>query len=57
MHEFLKIILHPLYMLTEIWIQIVDGKTWQKYKVWYLVFVPMIVVLMPYFIISTASPA
>ncbi|MDO4442246.1 MAG: hypothetical protein Q4B81_08680 [Moraxella sp.] len=44
-------------MLTEIWIQIVDGKTWQKYKVWYLVFVLMIVVLMAYFIISTASPA
>lgn len=51
MEEFLKIILYPLYMIAEFWLAIIDKRTWQKYKFWYILFVVMIVVLVIYFTI------
>lgn len=51
MDEFLKLILYPLYVIAQIWIEIIDKKIWQKYTFWYVLFLILIVGFAIYLII------
>lgn len=52
MDEFLKLILYPLFMIAQIWVESVDQKIWQKYTFWYVLFLVLIVVLAIYLTVS-----
>lgn len=48
MDDFLKLILFPLYAIAQIWVESVDGKIWQKYIFWYILFLILVVGLVIY---------